>query len=168
VSGPGGSTGGSALSTSALRGAINSPAFELKGCTATQDDVARLMSRLRLINGVQRVTLQDSVKASGAQGASTAGTAPVSSSTAGSGSCPVNGPGFDMVVFFQPLPAAFAAGGTAPAPGPAPATGPAPAAGTAPASGAPGSPATQASSTASQASTTSISAGTSSPPGATK
>ena len=41
---------------SSLTGDIVAPAFELTGCTASQDDVARLMSRLRLINGVTRVS----------------------------------------------------------------------------------------------------------------
>ena len=101
VNGSGGSTGGSAVGTGALRSAITAPAFEMKGCTATQDDVARLMSRLRLINGVQRVTLADSVKQDG----SAAGAAVASASSGSSSSgCPANWPTFDVVVFFQPLP----------------------------------------------------------------
>ena len=114
VSGAGGSTGASA---SNLRSAINAPAFELKGCTATQDDVARLISRLRLINDVQRVTLEDSTKASGQQGATGATSAVASTAASGSGGCAGNGPGFDMVVFFQPLPGAVAVAGSAPASG---------------------------------------------------
>jgi Tfp pilus assembly protein PilN len=114
VSGPGGSTGGASLSTSGLRGAIAAPAFELRGCTATQDDVARLISRLRLIDGVQRVTLADSTKAAGQPAAgganSTVGSAP------GSGGCSGTGPAFDLVVFFQPIPGALAVTGTAAAP----------------------------------------------------
>jgi Tfp pilus assembly protein PilN len=100
VNGAGGSSG-SAVGTGTLRAVINAPAFEMKGCTATQDDVARLMSRLRLINGVQRVTLADSVKPDGA----TTGAA-VTSASSGSASagCPANWPSFDLVVFFQPLP----------------------------------------------------------------
>jgi Tfp pilus assembly protein PilN len=141
ASGAGGSTGGAALSTSGLRGAINAPAFELKGCTATQDDVARLMSRLRLINGVQRVTLQDSAKAAAGPTGSTAVPSAGSSASSGSGSCAANGPGFDMVVFFQPLPGASLPSGTTPA------------------AGAPVSPAKQASTTASQVSTPSASTG---------
>lgn len=86
----GGSGGGSA---SSVRGDISAPAFELKGCTGTQDEVAQLMSRLRVINGVTRVTLEDSA-------ATASGSTGVSSS--GSGGCPANGPTFDMVVFFQP------------------------------------------------------------------
>lgn len=73
-----------------VRGDINAPAFELKGCTASQDEVAQVMTRLRLINGVTRVTLEDSTKTA------TAGT----STSASQGSCA--GPTFDMVVFFAP------------------------------------------------------------------
>lgn len=101
VNGAGGSTGGSAVGTGTLRSAIPNPAFEIKGCTATQDDVARLMSRLRLINGVTRVTLADSIKQDGAAaGAAVA----ASSSGSGGGSCPANWPTFDLVIFFSPLP----------------------------------------------------------------
>src|SRR3954447_18272863 len=45
-----------------LRGAIQAPALELSGCTATQSGVARLMSRLRNVRGVTRVTLTKSDK----------------------------------------------------------------------------------------------------------
>jgi Tfp pilus assembly protein PilN len=104
-----GSSGGSVVGTGSLRSSINAPAFEMKGCTASQDDVARLMSRLRVINGVQRVTLADSVKqASGGAGAA------VTSASSGSASagCPVNWPTFDLVIFFQPLPGQSEASGT--------------------------------------------------------
>ncbi len=116
VSGAGGSTGTSGISTSGLRGAINAPAFELKGCTATQDDVARLISRLRLINGVQRVTLADSNKPTAQPGSSGAGAAAGSTPASATGSCAGTGPSFDLVVFFQPLPGAPAVAGAAPAP----------------------------------------------------
>jgi Tfp pilus assembly protein PilN len=86
VSGAGGGAG-------SVRGDISAPAFELKGCTGNQDEVAQLMSRLRVVNGVTRVTLEDST--------GTSSGAPASSSGGGTG-CPVNGPSFDMVVFFQP------------------------------------------------------------------
>jgi len=92
----GGGSGGGGGATGNVRGDINAPAFELKGCTASQDDVARLMSRLRLINSVSRVTLEDSAKATGQSGTSV-------SSSSSSGGCPTSGPTFDMVVFFQPL-----------------------------------------------------------------
>lgn len=82
-----------------VRGAINAPAFELKGCTGNQDQVAQLMSRLRVINGVTRVTLEDST-AGGASG-----------SSAATGTCPATGPTFDLVVFFQPGAGTLAAPG---------------------------------------------------------
>ena len=56
---PGASAGGGGAGSS-LRADITAPAFELTGCTANQDDVARLMSRLRLINGVTRVSFSNS------------------------------------------------------------------------------------------------------------
>jgi Tfp pilus assembly protein PilN len=99
VSGAGGSAGGSSL-----RSAIPSPAFEMLGCTKTQDDVARVMSRLRLINGVQRVTLASSVKTDAGQ----AGAA-VSSVSGPAVGCGANAPTFDLVVFFAPLPGASVA-----------------------------------------------------------
>jgi Tfp pilus assembly protein PilN len=102
----GASTGGASASSGGnVRNDINAPAFEMKGCTHTQDDVARLMSRLRLINGVTRVTLEDSVKqASGQPGA------PVSSAGSSAGGCPARGPSFDVVVFFGPQAAATGPG----------------------------------------------------------
>jgi Tfp pilus assembly protein PilN len=105
VSGSGSGGGGS----SSLRSDIANPAFELTGCTKTQDDVARLMSRLRLINGVIRVTLGDSVK----NGTAQSGTSVSSSSGAGAEGCGPNTPTFDIVVFFSPLPGAGATGVTA-------------------------------------------------------
>lgn len=96
--GPGVAAGGASGvgGSSAVRGDIDAPAFVLKGCTATQDDVAQLVSRLRLINGVTRVTLEDSATPGASQ--STGAVSTVGSS----GGCG-NGPTFDMVVFFQPL-----------------------------------------------------------------
>jgi Tfp pilus assembly protein PilN len=90
------STAGSGAGTSSLRSAIPAPAFDITGCTATQDDVARLMSRLRTMNGVTRVTLQSSVKGGQSVAAAT------STSTAGTASC-ASGPSFHLVVFFEPL-----------------------------------------------------------------
>jgi Tfp pilus assembly protein PilN len=113
VSDSGGATsGGGVLST--LRADISAPAFELTGCSSTQDDVARLMSRLRLINGVTRVTLGDSQKP-GSAGASSS-----TSSTSTTGGCGANAPVFDIVVFFQPLPGASAQGAATPSPGASP------------------------------------------------
>jgi Tfp pilus assembly protein PilN len=102
---PGANSGGGSGSgsTGSLRGDITAPAFELSGCTHSQTDVAKLMSQLRLINGVTRVTISDSQMSN-----STA--AP---STSGSGqSCGANAPSFDLVVFFEPVANAGAAGVT--------------------------------------------------------
>jgi Tfp pilus assembly protein PilN len=88
------SAGGASGAAGGIRGAIDSPAFEMTGCTGTQDEVAQLMSRLRLINGVSRVTLGQSVKP--ASGAGSSSTSTASTHCAG-------GPSFDMVVFFQPM-----------------------------------------------------------------
>lgn len=95
--------GGGASGT--VRGDVNAPALSLKGCTGSQDEVAQLMSRLRVINGVSRVTLEDtSVAPSGS-----------------SNGC--SGPTFDMVVFFQPLTGnAATLAGVAPAPAATPST----------------------------------------------
>lgn len=92
--------------SSALRGDITAPAFELTGCSDSQDDVARLISRLRLIDGVTRVSLESSTKSESGQ----AGASVSSGSTAG---CPQHSPTFNLVVFFTPLANAGADGVTA-------------------------------------------------------
>jgi Tfp pilus assembly protein PilN len=99
---PGSGSGGGpgTGNTSALRSDVTVPAFELTGCTQTQDDVARLMSRLRLINGVTRVTLADSTKPNSSTGAGAAVGSGGSSTASG---CGANAPTFDLVIFFSPL-----------------------------------------------------------------
>ncbi len=105
---PSASVSGSSQNGSAIRSDEPGPAIELSGCTKTQDEVAQLMSRLRLIDGVNRVTLNSSAKsASSASGAGTSG---------GSGGCSSNWPAFDIVVFFEPV-ANAGASGLAAAPG---------------------------------------------------
>jgi Tfp pilus assembly protein PilN len=101
---PGATTGGSGGSGAGanLRGAEQTPALELVGCTRTQDDVARLMSRLRLIDGVTRVTLGSSQKATNGS---------VSANGASSQGCG-GGANFDMIVFFETLPGAGPNGAT--------------------------------------------------------
>ena len=91
------STGAGSAAGGSIRSAINAPALQLKGCTRTHDEVAQLMSRLRVINRVTRVTLLDSAKSATVGGPSQGGCA---------------GPTFDMVVFFQPLAAGAAASTT--------------------------------------------------------
>ncbi|HEX4279542.1 MAG TPA: hypothetical protein VHZ27_02170, partial [Solirubrobacteraceae bacterium] len=85
---PGASAGGGA--SSSLRADIAAPAFELTGCTANQDDVARLMSRLRVIDGVTRVSFTNSQESN----ASTASTG--ASGGSGSQTCVANAPNFDL------------------------------------------------------------------------
>src|SRR5215213_1995259 len=56
-----GTTGGGA--TDPLRGSISAPAISLGGCANSQPSVARMLSRLRAVDGVTRVSLSKSVKA---------------------------------------------------------------------------------------------------------
>jgi Tfp pilus assembly protein PilN len=89
--------------TDPLRSSLPVPAFELKGCTASQADVARMISAMRRIEGVQRVSLSSSEKAE----------------TAGSGDEDCRGgsdkvPAFSMTVFFEAN-ASAAPAATAPA-----------------------------------------------------
>jgi Tfp pilus assembly protein PilN len=95
---PGASAGNGSGGSGSLRGDIAAPAFELTGCTRSQDDVARLMSQLRLINGVTRVAFSNSQDTAGG-----------SSSGSGAG-CGPGSPTFNLVVFFTPVPNAGAAG----------------------------------------------------------
>jgi Tfp pilus assembly protein PilN len=94
---PGASAGGGGGSAN-LRSALSTPALELSGCTGSQDEVAQLMSRLRLIDGVTRVSLSSSQKPTGT------GT--------GAPGCVAGGATFDMVVFFNALPGAGPQGAT--------------------------------------------------------
>lgn len=96
----GGATGSAGAGARGLRGDLPGPAFELQGCTGSQDDVARLMSRLRVINNVTRVTLSQSEKSDTTQGAA------VGTSTGGSQGCGSNKPSFDILVFFAQVPGA--------------------------------------------------------------
>jgi Tfp pilus assembly protein PilN len=86
------STGSSA--GSAIRGAIAAPALELKGCTSGQKQVATLLSRLRNVDGVTRVSLGKSLKPAAAA------TGAVSSPTEG-GCGKGRPPAFELVAFFE-------------------------------------------------------------------
>jgi Tfp pilus assembly protein PilN len=90
--------GGNAAGGSGIRSAISAPAIELLGCTKTQPGVARVMSRLRNVQGVTRVSLSKSEKSD------TAAANSGSSATGGStvGPCGKGSPpSFDVVVFFE-------------------------------------------------------------------
>jgi Tfp pilus assembly protein PilN len=79
-----------------LRPDLPGPAFEIQGCTSNQDNVARLVSRLRTMPGVMRVALGSSAKSAVVQGgASTSGSA--------GGGCKAGSPSFDVVVFYNPV-----------------------------------------------------------------
>jgi Tfp pilus assembly protein PilN len=80
-----------------LRGSLQNPAIEVVGCTTSQGDVARVISSLRRMNGVERVTLSSSQKLDHSAGGSSTG------SGASDGDCR-NGnaryPQFSMTLFF--------------------------------------------------------------------
>jgi len=107
-----------------LREALPLPALELSGCTVSQDAVARMMSRLRQVDGVERVSLSSSEKAQVGAG----GGGPGGDCRAGSAKYPQ----FQMVVFLSaPTPATTPGAATAAAtpaaaktPTPTPAAGP--------------------------------------------
>jgi Tfp pilus assembly protein PilN len=81
-----------------VRAALPNPAFELQGCAASQDQVASMLTDLRRIDDVVRVSLESSEK-SGSE--ATAG-ASSSSGDDGSSCSGSTRPSFSAVVFFQP------------------------------------------------------------------
>ena len=85
-----GSLGGGGAGGSGLRTAIGSPALELSGCTRNHPAVATLMSRLRNVQGVTRVSLAKSEKTAVAAGGATTG--PCGNKAP---------PSFEVVVFFE-------------------------------------------------------------------
>jgi Tfp pilus assembly protein PilN len=86
-----GSLGGGASGGSGIRTAISSPALELSGCTRSQPAVATLMSRLRNVQGVTRVSLSKSEKSAAVTGGGAA-TGPCGNKSV---------PSFEVVVFFE-------------------------------------------------------------------
>jgi Tfp pilus assembly protein PilN len=113
-----GSVSGGAGGGGSLRGAVQSPAIELSGCTQSQSAVARLMSRLRAVRGVTRVSLSKSEKPAPVAG----GAGVVAGMTDEQGALCGKGrpPAFEVVVFFERS-AALATTGTPGAPVTAPA-----------------------------------------------
>lgn len=96
ASGGSAAKGGSVASTTPSGGV---PTFTLAGCATSQPTVALMLQRLRLIDGVEEVTLQSS----SASGSSSSGSA--SSATGG---CPPGGPTFSAQITFDALPSASA------------------------------------------------------------
>jgi hypothetical protein len=92
---PGASSGGG---TDPLRGSIPAPAISLAGCATSQQEVARMMARVRAIDGVTRVALSKSEALSA--------TAPTDGSKAPCGTD--DPPSFSVVVFFEGAPSSAA------------------------------------------------------------
>ena len=104
-----GDLGGTQTSTG-IRGAITAPAITLAGCTYSQTEVAKLMARLRTIDGVTRVSLSKSDK----EATASAGTTADRNAPSATGYCAKEGvPAFELVVFFE----GHASAATAPTPG---------------------------------------------------
>lgn len=106
---PGISLEGASSASGALRSALGVPAIEIVGCTTSQSNVARMMSRMRLIDGVTRVALNASEKAEAAPGGESAG--------GGGGDCRGSSskfPQFSIVAYFAERPSAGAATATSP------------------------------------------------------
>jgi Tfp pilus assembly protein PilN len=78
------------------------PGFTLSGCATTQRVVALFLERLRLMDGVSQVTLQNSTKTAGTGGSP--------------GACGTGAPSFALSVVFEPLPTTAAETATATAP----------------------------------------------------
>jgi Tfp pilus assembly protein PilN len=99
--GSGGSGGSGSGDTGQLRTALQVPAIELVGCTLDQAEVARVLTRLRLITGVQRVSLASSIKSETAVVAGSSGSA---SGGASDDDCRHGSrkfPKFSLVIFFN-------------------------------------------------------------------
>lgn len=87
-------TSSSAVASATPPGSV--PTFTLGGCATSQREVALMLARLRLMDGVSNVTLQSSTKGASSPGGAT------------SGSCPENAPAFTAQIAFDPLPASAA------------------------------------------------------------
>jgi Tfp pilus assembly protein PilN len=85
-----------------LRGSLPDPAIELVGCTTSQDKVAAVISSLRRVDGVERVSLSSSAKNDADK---SAGSGAGASDSGGSGTDCRNGsshyPQFSMTLFFK-------------------------------------------------------------------
>jgi Tfp pilus assembly protein PilN len=117
--GPGSSTSSastsSKASTSAASAAASSatsatppgsvPTFTIAGCATSQTEVALMLDRLRLIDGVSEVSLQSSATSGSAGGGGGGG--------GGAGGCEASDPVFNVTVTFDALPSLPANGSTA-------------------------------------------------------
>jgi hypothetical protein len=89
----------SAVSSATPAGSV--PTFTLSGCASSQTAVAQTLQRLRLIDGVNEVTLESSTKAANSGGSSSGG------------ACPASAPVFNVTITFEPLPSASEAASAA-------------------------------------------------------
>jgi Tfp pilus assembly protein PilN len=96
-----GASSASAVASATPPGSV--PQFTLQGCATSQAEVARTLNRLRLIDGVNEVTLESSTKS--ASSGSSSGSSAECTATA-----------FAIQVTFEPLPGAAAQGSTTAAP----------------------------------------------------
>jgi hypothetical protein len=87
-----GTAGASPVESATPVGSV--PTFNLSGCATTQREVAVMLERLRLIDGVNEVKLESSTKNSSSSGSGAAG------------QCPTGAPVFTATMTFDPLPAA--------------------------------------------------------------
>jgi len=93
-----------AASTAAVTSATppgSVPTFTLSGCATSQAEVALTLDHLRLVDGVNEVTLQSSAKGTSSGGGG-----------GGAGGCTGSDPVFAMQVAFEPLPSATATSST--------------------------------------------------------
>jgi Tfp pilus assembly protein PilN len=121
---PGVQVNGASSGSSQIRGARQSPAIEVTGCTTNQKNITRILTRMRLIDGVETVTLASSEKSDSGGGGASSGAQSGGSSDCRNGSDEY--PQFNLVVFFKapavaaPAPGT-AAGGATPSASPTPA-----------------------------------------------
>lgn len=109
---------GAGGSSASVRSAIAAPAIEMTGCTTSQPAVARMMAKMRNLDGAVRVTLTSSEK--NEQSSSGGG------DSASGGDCRGGSdqyPQFSIVIFFEPLPGQGVAATPAAAAAPTSATG---------------------------------------------
>jgi Tfp pilus assembly protein PilN len=107
------STSGGGGTSAALRSALDVPAIQIDGCTVGQNAVARLMARLRNVQGVSHVSLQSSVKPARTDSTAVADAASGAEPTGCDVTDGKTPPDFTVVAFFEGEAAAAAAPGTA-------------------------------------------------------
>jgi Tfp pilus assembly protein PilN len=81
-----------------LRASLQKPAVEIVGCTTSQDDVAKVISSLRRVDGVERVTLSASEKLERSTSGSSSGSGDGSDGDCRNGNARY--PQFSMTLFF--------------------------------------------------------------------